>query len=228
VKLWITFLRTILIYTLLISSISLSGQMMKGQKTLSIYSGFINPEPFTFSIFTFSGVGNPSPSFNIGINYAVTNKITVGPFASYYRVNADYSNSLDQYVLLLDSDDFNQVVSGLGCIVLGSCDPALVSEKISVFTIGAKATITRNIVKEIETYLSMHLGYSISRREAVVDAILETEIDQLDLGVEVPSVIYYTSVGLRKFISHKYALFGEFGYGNSHLLTVGVTMRMGY
>jgi len=130
--------------------------------------------------------------------------------------------------LLLDSDDFNQVVSGLGCIVLGSCDPALVSEKISVFTIGAKATITRNIVKEIETYLSMHLGYSISRREAVVDAILETEIDQLDLGVEVPSVIYYTSVGLRKFISHKYALFGEFGYGNSHLLTVGVTMRMGY
>ncbi len=227
-KLWITFLRTILISIILISALSLSGQMMKGQKSLSFYSGFINPEPFTFSIFTFSGAGNPSPSANVSFNYAATDRITIGPFASYYRVNADYSNSVDQYALLLDSEDFNQLVDGLGCIVLGDCNPAMVSERISVFTIGMKGTITRNIIKEVETYLSMHLGYSIHKREAIVDAILESEVDQLDLGVEVPTVLYFTSVGLRKFISHKYALFGEFGYGNSHLVTIGITMRLGY
>lgn len=215
---------------LLTQSVTLLGQnkIKKGQKTITVLSGFLNPEPFTFSIFTFSDAGNPTPSFNINYNYAVSNSITVGPFGSFYRVNADFSNTVDQYALLLDSEDFNQLVNGLNCIVLGNCPLAIVTERISVYTLGINGTITRNIVKQFETYLSMHLGYSLHQRESIVDNILQGEQDRLDLGIEVPSFVYFTSVGIRRYITDRIALNGEFGFGNSHLLTIGLMYNLGY
>ncbi len=219
-----------LLILLTLQSDALLGQnkIKKGQKTLTVFSGFLNPEPFTFSIFTFSEAGNPSPSFNINYNYVITNSITLGPFGSFYQVNADFSNSVDQFALLLDSEDFNQVVNGLNCIVLGNCPLATVTERISVFTFGIKGGITRNFVKNLETYLSMHIGYSISHRESIVDNILEAEQNRLSLGVEVPSFVYFTSVGVRRFITERIALNGEIGFGNSHLLTIGVMYNLGY
>jgi hypothetical protein len=209
-------------------NLSSQEHLNKGDKLLSVYAGFVNPEPFTFSIFSFSGVGNPSPSANINFQYAVSNKITLGPFASYYRVDADYTNSIDQFELLLQSQDFNDIVGGLDCLLLGNCDDLTVIERISVLTIGAKASYTRNIIDALETYISMHLGYSINRRETIAEGILDSVSEELGLGVEVPSFVYFTSVGGRWFLNEKLGFFGEFGFGNSHLLTIGITMRMGY
>jgi hypothetical protein len=202
--------------------------LTKGDKLLSVYAGFINPEPFTFSIFSFSGVGSPSPSANINFQYAVSNRFTFGPFASFYQVDANYSNSVDQFEALLQSEDFNDIVGGLDCLLLGNCDDLTVLERISVFTVGGKISYTRNFTDALETYISMHLGYSINRRETIAEGILNSVSDELGLGVEVPSFVYFTSVGGRLFLNRKYAAFGEFGFGNSHLLTIGITMRLGY
>jgi len=201
-------------------------RLYKGDRLLSAYAGFINPEPFTFSIFSFSGVGNPSPSANINFQYAVSNKFTIGPFASFYRVDANYTNSIDQFEVLLQSQNFNDLIGGLDCLILGNCEDLTVTERVSVFTFGGKVGYTRNIVDGLETYLSMHLGYSLNRRKTITEGVLNSVSDELGLGVQIPSFVYFTSAGGRLFVSDRIALFGEFGYGNSHLLTIGLITKM--
>ena len=119
-------------------------------------------------------------------------------------------------------------MNGLNCIVLGNCPLATVTEQISVFTFGIKGAITRNFVRNIETYLSMHIGYSFHQRESIVDNILEGEQNRLALGLEVPTFVYFTGVGVRRFLTERIALNDEFGFGNSHLLTIGVMYNLGY
>jgi len=201
-------------------------RLYKGDRLVTAYAGFINPEPFTFSIFSFSGVGNPSPSANINFQYAVSNRFTIGPFASFYRVDADYTNSIDQYELLLESQSFNDLIGGLDCLILGNCDDLTVTEKVSVITFGGKISYTRNIVDGLETYLSMHLGYSINRHKTITEGVLNSVSDELGLGVQIPSFVYFTSAGGRLFVSERIAIFGEFGYGNSHLLTLGLITKL--
>lgn len=208
------------------SNITAQHRLYKGDRFLSAYAGFVNPEPFTFSIFSFSGAGNPSPSANINFQYAVSNRLTLGPFVSFYRVDADYTNTVDQFEVLLASQSFNELLGGLDCLFLGNCDDLTVTERVSVFTFGGKVTYVRNIIDELETYLSMHLGYSINRRETIAEGVLNSVSDELGLGVQIPSFVYFTSAGARLFLSDRYAMFGEFGYGNSHLLTLGLVMKI--
>jgi len=74
----------------------------------------------------------------------------------------------------------------------------------------------------------MSLGYSFNRRETITESLLEEVSQILKLNVGVPTIVYFTSAGVRYSLSKKYALFGEVGYGNSHLFTLGLTRNFAY
>lgn len=214
----------------LFGSLSSQSQQrtMVGDKYLSIYSGFVNPEPFTFSIFSFSGQGNATPSFNSHFQYAVSNRFLIGPFMSYYRVRGTYVNSVEEIISAFDSGEVSEIFSGLDCLFLGNCGETTVEERVSILTFGLKMAYIKNISQDFETYLSMHLGYSLNQRSTITENLFDEVSDFLSLNIGIPRFVYFSSAGVRYFISDKFSAFGEIGYGNSHLISFGMTVNFSY
>lgn len=200
-------------------------QTVRGDHLIHTGIGIINPQPFTFSIFSSGGVGNPSPSYNLNYQYSVTNKFLIGAFSSYYRVNADYLTDLDEVAGLLEDADLNDLIQGLDCLLLGNCSTTI-AERNNVFSLGGKFSYIKTLRKDFEVYVSAYLGYSINRRQTITEKVLSSVSEQLDLGVDVPRFIYFSSIGIRTYLNDHWALQGEFGYGNSHLLNLGITYRI--
>lgn len=188
--------------------------------------GFINPESFTFDILGFAGGGNPTPSINLHYEYSITNDIALGAYTSFYRVNANAANSIQDVANTIESGDVDMILSDLGCLILGSCGNATVTERINVFTIGGKLSYHRNIFTDFDTYVSTYVGYAANRRKTITENLLDLISDEVGLGINVPRVVYFTSVGARYFVKEHIGIYGEVGYGNSHILNVGVSYRI--
>ena len=215
-----------LIFIILFCSLSIQAQyapIKKGDQLISGSVGFINPEAFAFSLFGVAGGGNPSPSITLHYEYSLSDQFSIGAYTSYYRVNANFSNSVEDVLTSLSSGDTDQVLTDLGCILLGNCGKATVNERINVFTIGGKGTYHKNLFKDVDTYASVYLGYSANKRKTITENLLDLVSQETGLGVGVPSFVYYTSLGARFFPKEKIGIFGEIGYGNSHIANVGVT-----
>ena len=195
----------------------------KGDQIVSGSVGFINPEAFAFNLFGVAGGGNPSPSFTAHYEYSITNRFAIGAYASYYRVNANFSNSVEDVLNSLGTGNIDQVLTDIGCVLLGNCGEATVEERINVFTFGGKGSFHKNLFEGVDTYASVYLGYSLSRRKTITENLLELVSEEVGLGVSVPSIVYYTSIGARFFPKEKIGIFGELGYGNSHIANIGVT-----
>ena len=56
--------------------------------------------------------------------------------------------------------------------------------------------------------------------------LLDLLSDDTGLGINVPRVVYFTSIGVRYFLNEKIGLYSEVGYGNSHILNIGVSYRI--
>jgi len=219
----------ILCLTLLCQFSILSAQytpIKSKDQLISISAGFINPESFTFDILGFSGGGNPTPSINLHYEYSLTRDIALGAYTSFYRVNANASNSLQDVANSIDSGDLDMILSDLGCLILGNCAEATISERINVFSIGGKFTYHRNIFTELDTYFSTYVGYAVNRRKTITENLLDLLSDEVGLGINVPRVVYFTSVGLRYFAKENIGIFGEVGYGNSHIINLGVSYKL--
>lgn len=197
----------------------------QGDQLLHLGIGFLNPEAFTFSIFSASGGGNPSISANLSYQYAAGNKFLIGAFASYYRVNANYNTSFEELEELFTDITFDDIINNIDCIVLGNCSTTI-TQRVSVYTIGLKLSYIKTLSSNLETYVSGYLGYSYNRRKTITESALNLISEELDLKVEVPTFIYYSSVGLRYYLKPRLALQCEYGYGNSHLLNVGLTYKL--
>jgi len=202
-----------------------SNHTSRGDHLLYGGVGFVNPEAFTFNIFSASGGGNPTVSANLNYQYAIHDRFLVGAFTSYYRVNADYNTSFEDLAELFEEITLDDLLNNFDCIVLGNCSTTI-TERVSVFSVGGKFSYTKNIAKEFETYMSAYLGYSFNRRKTLTESALDLISAELDLGVKVPTFIYFSSVGVRYYFSSKWAIQGEFGYGNSHLINVGVSYKL--
>lgn len=188
--------------------------------------GFINPQSFSFDILGFSGGGNPTPSINLHYEYSVTTDLALGAYSSFYRVNANAANSIQDVANTLENGDLDMILSDLGCLILGSCGEAAVTERISVFTIGGKLSYHRNIFTELDTYVSTYVGYAANRRKTITENLLDLLSEEVGLGINVPRVVYFTSIGMRYFIKENLGLYGEVGYGNSHILNIGISYRI--
>lgn len=188
--------------------------------------GFINPESFTFDILGFSGGGNPTPSINLHYEYSISNDIALGAYTSFYRVNANTATSIQDLANTIDAGDLDMILNDLGCLVLGNCKNATVTERINVFSIGGKFTYHRNIFTDLDTYLSTYVGYTVNRRKTITENLLDLISEEAGLGINVPRVVYFTSVGLRYFLNETIGVYGEVGYGNSHIINIGMSYKL--
>lgn len=219
----------VIIYLGIFSLNNVSAQytpVKQKDQLLSASIGFINPESFTFDILGFSGGGNPTPSINLHYEYSLTNNIAIGAYSSFYRVNANAASSIQDLANTIDSGDLDMILNDLGCLILGNCDNATITERINVFSIGAKASYHRNIFTDLDTYFSTYVGYAVNRRKTITENLLDLISQEVGLGINVPRVVYFTSVGLRHFVNEQIGIYGEVGYGNSHILNVGVSYKL--
>ena len=233
-------LTLIVLFTILLIS-SLSGQEMqdkthrhhveKGDHLLNLGISFLpNPGDFVLDLFTGgNGSGNPSPGINLHYEYGITNNISFGGFFGYYRVDAQQDLSLSDIEDLLDDPEC--AIECLLPISIGSncnCDAPTIKEKVNVFTLAGKLVYHRRlaIIPDLDFYSSITAGYSFNRRKTVVEQLGDIALDELTTtGVNVPSFVYYVTLGGRYFISENFAIFGEGGYSNVHLVQAGLTYR---
>jgi len=109
----------------------------KGDKLFSFYGGVVNPAPFTFSVFSLSGQGSPSPSITLNYQHALSSRFMLGPFVSYFKVDASITNTIDDFGVLFNEPDLNSIINNLDCIVLGDCEETTITERNKVLTFGA-------------------------------------------------------------------------------------------
>ncbi len=204
----------------------------KSDKNLNIGIGLLNSTEFAFNLIGGgSGAGSPSPSLNLSYEYGLTQAISIGAFFNYYRVDAKNDYTLDDLNAIIDDPlcalqcNSPFPIPGIeDCI----CDGGSITERNNVFTFGGKLSYHIFKIEKLDTYASTYLGYSINRRKTISESAVSAILNEFDSEVTVPTVVYFASAGVRYFFTPQIALYGEFGYGNSHLLQLGATYRLGY
>ena len=203
----------------------------KGDHVINVGVGLINPSDYAFNLIGGgSGSGEPSPSFNMNYEYGLTQEISIGPFFNYYRVDTQNDYTLDDINEIIDDplcalacNSFINLPGSEDCICSGT-----IKERSNVFTFGGKLSFHKIIIEGLDTYASTHLGYSFNRRKTITESAISSILNELDSEVNVPRVVYYASVGIRYYIKPQLGIYGEFGYGNTHLLQLGASYRLGY
>ncbi len=204
----------------------------KGDQALNLSLGFLNGEAFTFGLFEANGSGEPSVALNLNYEYGVTDQISIAGFADFYRVEASAPlniNNIADQISDIDLEDLGSVFNSIECLLNpAACadETTSVSERVSVITLGGRLRYQRNFLPELDTYASTYLGYSFQRRKTITEQALDAASEELGLDIEIPTVVYYGSVGARYFITNKWAIFGEYGVGNVHLLKLGTTLKL--
>jgi len=197
---------------------------------LNLSIGFFNSVDFAFSLANVNSVtGTPSPAINFDYNYGISSNISVGAFANYYRVNAQYTPNLSEIETILDkslacSGDFFEIIN---CISNGVNEEITIEERLNVFTLGGKISYHKRFVPKLDTYLATYLGFSFNNRESIVESALEEYAADLlqQSSVEVPKFMYYVNGGARYYVTPNIGIYGELGYGNVHLVKLGCTYR---
>jgi len=221
---------------LIISSLSAQEEghrhhVEKGDHLLNLGVSFLpNPSDFALDLFSGgTGSGNPSPGINLHYEYSITDNISLGGLLGYYRVNAQQDLTLDDI-----SGFFEDPACAIECLLpigIGSnciCDAPTIKERVNVYTLAGKLVYHRQlaIIPALDFYTSFTAGYSFNRRQTIVERLGDIAVDELTTtGVDVPTFVYYVTVGGRYFISENFAIFGEGGYSNVHLVQAGLTYR---
>lgn len=205
-----------------------SYQAVPRSHNLNIGVGFFNPTNFAFSLFGASGEGDPSASINLWYEYQLTKTIGLGAMGSYYRVNSSTQiNASDFFENILDNPQCAlECITGFSIGGNCNCDDLNFEERVHVYTFAGKVSLHIKRFEQLDTYSNIVLGYSINKRKSVVDAALNSALDQVIPETEIPSFIYYASLGARYYLSEKWGIYGEFGYGNVHLFHLGITYRI--
>lgn len=212
-----------------------SYYLLQNEKQLNVDVGLLNTTEFALSLFGASGSGEPSPSINLSFDYGLTDNVRIGAFTGYYRVDGSKSSPIDNVVSELENlnlgIDINSILSQFGlddilCQLLGNCPETVIEERVNVFTIGGKLMLSRPLAEKIDTYASTYLGYSFNKRKTITEEALGAASEQLGLNTEIPSVIYYASAGARFYVTPLIGIYGEYGYGNVHLLKLGLSYKL--
>lgn len=207
-----------------------SSQLQKGDQRMSLGVSFLpNPQDFAFDLFTGgTGSGDPAPALNLHYEYNVSNGIILGGLVNYYRVNAQQEIALNDIADLLDDpqcaiDCLLPFTIGSGCM----CDEPIVKERINVFTIAGRLTYYRTVAPKLGLYSAITAGYSFNRRKTVVERLGDIALSEIRTKEsKVPTFVYYLTVGGRYFINDRWAVFGEGGFSNVHLVQVGVSYKL--
>lgn len=203
---------------------------------LNLSVGFFNPVDFAFNLANVNSVnGSPSPAVNFDYSYGISSLLSIGAFANFYRVNAQYTPNLTEIEDILgeglacadDIDGIDDILDAINCINNQIGEEITIEERLNVFSIGGKISAHKRLIPKLDTYAATYLGFSFNNRENIVEGVLEEyAADLLDRSsVEVPKFMYYVNGGARYYFNHNLGVYGEVGYGNVHLAKLGVTYR---
>lgn len=203
---------------------------------LNLSIGFFNPVDFAFSLANVKSVnGNPSSSLNLDYNFALNSSLSLGAFANYYRVNAQYKPNIAELETILDQSlacttdigGIGDILGAINCINEQVNNELTIEERLNVFSLGGKLSAHTRLLPQIDAYAATYLGFSFNNRESIVENVLEEYAGQLldRSSVEVPKFIYFVNAGARYYINSNMGIYGEFGYGNVHLAKLGFTYR---
>lgn len=203
----------------------------KGDQIISLGVSFLSrPSDFALDLFTGgTGSGDPTPAINLHYQYSITNNISIGGLFGYYRVNAQQDLTLEDI-----TDLFEDPECAIQCLLpinIGSscnCETPTINERVNVFNIAGKLVYNRQlaVIPELDFYTSITAGYSFNRRQTIIERAGDIALDELTSSdVNVPTFIYYVSVGGRYFINENWAIFGEGGFSNVHLVQAGASYR---
>lgn len=202
---------------------------LQGDQALNLSTGLLNASDFSFDLFKANGSGEPTPSIQLAYEYGLIDKLSIAGFVSYYKVDAStpisYEDLADQ-ISSIDITDFGSIINSLNCIINPSDCGTSIQERVNVFTVGGKLRLNHPLLENLDTYASTYVGYSFNRRKTIVESALQGAIDEVGLETEIPTVVYYGSIGLRFFLTSKIGVWGEYGLGNVHLLNLGVSYRL--
>lgn len=209
----------------------------KNTHYINLSMGFFNPVDFAFNLANINSVsGSPSPALNLDYNYAINGNLSIGTFANYYRVNAQYKPKLSELETIVDEslDCINEIggiddiLEGINCISNQVNEEITIEERLNVFTLGGKASLHKRLLPKFDTYVATYLGFSFNNRKNIVETALdEYAADLLNRSsVDVPQFAYFINAGIRYYLTPNIGIYGEFGYGNVHLAKLGLTFRL--
>jgi len=209
---------------------------IKNSHYFNLSVGFFNPVDFAFSLANINSVnGSPSPALNFDYNYGVNQNLSIGAFANFYRVNAQYNPKLSELENMLDESlacttditDLGDILNAINCISAALNDEINIEERLNVFSVGGKLSLHKRIIPKLDTYAATYFGISFNSRESIVESALEEFTAELlnQSSVEIPEVMYLVNAGARYYLNKNIGIYGEVGYGNIHLAKLGLTYR---
>lgn len=210
-----------------------SFYQVKGSHSFNVGVGFPNLASSAFKIADLAGFnneGSATPSFTLKYEYAFSENIGAGMHIGYYSAKTPTAVG----DILSNPTDIIDNITGVGCS-LGldipgfPCDTTFVNEtiegeeaydRVHATTIAGRFTYHRKMLDKLDTYASVLLGYSIINRKRIGDPNADLE------RFKAPTFVYFTSAGIRYYLTPKIAFYGEIGYGALTLANVGLTYRI--
>lgn len=233
-----------LLFLLILLNVSLVGQDSKNQMEEADYYpipkshsfhlgvGFPNKVGLTFSGLdiadTFLGTqqvegGYTTPQFTFRYEYTLDEEIGIGLHLGYWEAETP-TLAFGSSLLQPQEGVLGELVDGFCDLFPSQCE--LVEEtlegskKVTAFSIAGQISYHQRVLPKLDSYASAVGGFSIVREKNVGDSNDEFEL------LEVPTFVYYTSVGVRYYFSPQFALYGEIGYGNITNFNAGITFRI--
>jgi len=192
----------------------------------NVGAGFPNKAGLAFSGLELAGItedGYTSPQFTLNYEYGLTEELGIGLFAGYWQAATPTFSSTVTDVLPIEDlvdqlpDFFCQLFPD-ECVLIS--ETLTGSKSIRSFSIGGRISYHYSILPKLDTYASAVGGYAFITEKNEGDIL--DEFEQLS----APTLVYFTSIGVRYYWSENWALYGEVGKGNITLVNAGLTYRL--
>ena len=166
--------------------------------------------------------GYTTPQFTLRYEYVLTEELGIGANFGYWEArtpNFAFGN-LPPLDLGGIDDVLCETIPAL-CEVVELVDETLTgSKKVRSYSISGQLTYHKRVFPKIDSYATAAAGYNFVREKNVGDPRDKFK------NINLPTFVYFTSVGLRYYINPKLGIYGEIGYGNISNFNAGLTVRI--
>jgi len=165
--------------------------------------------------------GYATPQFTLRYEYGLAEGLGIGLHTGYYQAKTptlEVPEIIGGFLCdLLDEIDLDNLP--IGCEVINQ---TLESQKFRAFSVAGRLAYYKQALPKLATYGSVVAGYSFISGSGLTSLLNDLD----DLGVKIPTFVYYGGAGVRYFITPNWGLYGEIGYGSITYANVGLTYRI--
>lgn len=189
----------------------------KNSHTFNLGVGFPNKLDALFRGLDLIGIvegGRATPQLTFKYEYGLTEEIGFGLHVGYYELQSPKLQFEVPELVGLLCDIFPEGCELINNTVSGNL-------KVTALSIAGRGAYHFQFLDKLDTYSSVVVGYSFLREKTTGEGIT----DQFS-GINVPSFVYFTSVGGRYYFNEHWGIYGEFGYGSITYANAGLTYRL--